>query len=204
TWRAGCSGMGTSGSEGGQQKPIQRQRGQGAADRPYTYVGTWAGMAYVAFVIDVFSRMIVGWNVAGTLRAEVLPLQALNMAAWGARGSLDDLVHHADHGSNYLSVVYTDRINELGATPSTGSIGDSYDNALAEAVNGLYKTELIRRKGPWRTVEQVELATLEYVWWWNNARLHGELDYRTPVEVEEAYYAGLESAQTALAGQGSR
>lgn len=169
-----------------------------------TYVGTWAGMAYVAFVIDVFSRMIVGWNVAGTLRAEVLPLQALNMAAWGARGSLDDLVHHADHGSNYLWVVYTDRINELGATPSTGSVGDSYDNALAEAVNGLYKTELIRRKGPWRTVEQVELATLEYVWWWNNARLHGELDYRTPVEVEEAYYAGLESAQPALAGQGSR
>lgn len=169
-----------------------------------TYVGTWAGMAYAAFVIDVFSRMIVGWNVAGTLRAEVLPLQALNMAAWGARGSLDDLVHHADHGSNYLSVVYTDRINELGVTPSTGSVGDSYDNALAEAVNGLYKTELIRRKGPWRTVEQVELATLEYVWWWNNARLHGELDYRTPVEVEEAYYAGLESAQPALAGQGSR
>src|SRR5690606_8499547 len=117
-------------------------------------------------------------SVAGTLRAEVLPLQALNMAAWGARGSLDDLVHHADHGSNYLSVVYTDRINELGATPSTGSVGDSYDNALAEAVNGLYKTELIRRKGPWRTVEQVELATLEYVWWWNNARLHGELDYQ--------------------------
>ena len=161
-------------------------------------------MAYVAFVIDVFSLMIVGWNVAGTLRAEVLPLQALNMAAWGARGSLDDLVHHADHGSNYLWVVYTDRINELGATPSTGSVGDSYDNALAEAVNGLNKTELIRRKGPWRTVEQVELATLEYVWWWNNARLHGKLDYRTPVEVEEAYYAGLESAQLALAGQGHR
>lgn len=125
-----------------------------------TYVGTWAGMAYVAFVIDVFSRMIVGWNVAGTLRAKVLPLQALNMAAWGARGSLDDLVHHADHGSNYLSVVYTDRINELGATPSTGSVGDSYDNALAEAVNGLYNTELIHPKGPWRTVEQVELVTL--------------------------------------------
>src|SRR5690606_22519397 len=95
---------------------------------------------------------------------EVLPLQALNMAAWGARGSLDDLVHHADHGSNYLSVVDADCINQIGATPTTGSVGDSYDNALAEAVNGLYKTELIRRKGPWRTVEQVELATLEYVW----------------------------------------
>ncbi|GAA3884204.1 IS3 family transposase [Tessaracoccus defluvii] len=169
-----------------------------------TYVATWAGFAYVAFVIDVFSRMIVGWNVAATLRAEILPLQALNMAAFNATESLDELVHHADHGSNYLSVVYTDRITELGAKPSTGTVGDSYDNALAEAVNGLYKTELIRRRGPWRTVEQVELATLEYVWWWNNARLHGELDYRTPIEVDAAYYAETESAQPALAGQGNR
>lgn len=169
-----------------------------------TYVATWAGFAYVAFVVDVFSRMIVGWNVAATLKADVLPLQALNMAAFNATGSLDELVHHADHGSNYLAIVYTDRITELGATPSTGTVGDSFDNALAEAVNGLYKTELIRRRGPWRTVEQVELATLEYVWWWNNARLHGELGYRTPVEVEAAYYAGLESAQPALAGQGNR
>ena len=106
--------------------------------------------------------------------------------------------------SNYLAVVYTDRIEELGAKPSTGTVGDSFDNALAEAVNGLYKTELIRQRGPWRTVEQVELATLEYVWWWNNARLHGELDMRTPLEVEQAYYADQESAQPALAGQGSR
>src|SRR5690554_5230410 len=155
-----------------------------------TYVATWSGFAYVAFVTDVYSRRIVGWNVAATLRAEVLPLQALDMAAWGADGPLDGLIHHADHGSNYMSMVYTDRVVELGATPSTGTVGDSYDNALAEAVNNLYKTELIRQKGPWRTVEQVELATLEYVWWWNNARLHGELDHRTPVEVEEAYYAG--------------
>lgn len=169
-----------------------------------TYVATWAGFAYGAFVIDVFSRTIVGWNVAATLRAKALPLQALNMAAFNARGSPDELVHHADHGSNYLSVVYTDRIGELGARPSTGTVGDSYDNALAETVNGLYKTELIRRKGPWRTVEQVELATLEYVWWWNNARLHGELDYRTPTEVEDAYYAGHESACPAIAGQGNR
>ena len=92
-----------------------------------TYVATWAGFAYVAFVIDVFSRMIVGWNVASTLRAEVLPLQALNMAAFNATGSFDELVHHADHGSNYLSIVYTDRITELGAKPSTGTVGDSYD-----------------------------------------------------------------------------
>jgi transposase InsO family protein len=151
-----------------------------------TYVATWSGFAYVAFVTDVFSRRIVGWRVAATLKADILPLQALDMAAWDAGGDLAGLVHHADHGSNYLAVVYTDRILELGATPSTGSVGDSYDNALAEAVNGLFKTELIRRRGPWRTVEQVELATLEWVWWWNNSRLHGELDYRTPVEVEKA------------------
>ena len=158
-----------------------------------TYVATWSGFAYVAFVTDVFSRRIVGWNVALTLKADILPLQALNMAAWATDGNLDGLVHHADHGSNYLAVVYTDRIEELGATPSTGTVGDSFDNAMAEAVNGLYKTELIRRRGPWRTVEQVELATLEYVWWWNNQRLHGELDMRTPAEVEADYYAGLDT-----------
>lgn len=172
-----------------------------------TYVATWSGFAYVAFVTDVYSRRIVGWNVAATLRADILPLQALDMAAWDAAregGDLSELVHHADHGSNYLSIVYTDRISELGAKPSTGTVGDSYDNALAEAVNGLYKTELIRRRGPWRTIEQVELATLEYVWWWNNQRLHGELDMLTPLEVEAAYYAATESAQPAPAGQGNR
>jgi len=158
-----------------------------------TYVATWSGFAYVAFVTDVYSRRIVGWNVASMLRSEILPLQALNMAAWAADGKLDELIHHSDHGSNYLAVVYTDRIVELGAKPSTGTVGDSFDNAMAEAVNGLYKTELIRQQGPWRTVEQVELATLEYVWWWNNQRLHGELDMRTPIEVEQAYYAEVKA-----------
>lgn len=154
-----------------------------------TYVRTWQGFAYVAFITDVYSRRIAGWNVASTLKADILPLQALDMAAWSAGGDLTGLIHHADHGSNYLSLVYTSRIAELGAEPSTGSVGDSYDNALAEAVNGLYKTELIRHRGPWRTVEQVELATLEWVWWWNNRRLHGELGMRTPAETENAYYA---------------
>jgi putative transposase len=166
-----------------------------------TYVATWSGFAYVAFVTDVFSRRIVGWNVAATLKADILPLQALDMAAWAAGGDLDGLTHHSDHGSNYMAMVYTDRIVELGAIPSTGTVGDSYDNALAEAVNGLYKTELIRRQGPWRTVEQVELATLEYVWWWNNQRLHGELDMRTPIEVETEYYADQESTPLATARQ---
>nr|WP_157533884.1 IS3 family transposase [Microbacterium sp. oral taxon 186] len=169
-----------------------------------TYVATWSGFAYVAFVTDVYSRRIIGWNVASTLRSEILPMQALDMAAWSAGGRLDGLIHHADHGSNYTAMVYMERIVELGAVPSTGTVGDSFDNAMAEAVNNLYKTELIRQRGPWRTVEQVELATLEWVWWWNNQRLHGELDMRTPIEVEDAYYADHESANLALAGQGSR
>ena len=166
-----------------------------------TYVATWSGFAYVAFVTDVFSRRIVGWNVASTLRSEVLPMQALDMAAWAAGGRLDGLIHHADHGSNYTAMVYTDRIAELGAVPSTGTVGDSFDNAMAEAVNNLYKTELIRRRGPWRTVEQVELATLEWVWWWNNVRLHGELGMRTPLEAEAEHYAAQEPALPATAGQ---
>ncbi|WP_157416846.1 IS3 family transposase [Agromyces allii] len=169
-----------------------------------TYVATWSGFAYVAFVTDVYSRRIVGWNVAATLKAEILPMQALDMAAWDAGGDLTGLTHHSDHGSNYMAMVYTDRVVELGAIPSTGTVGDSFDNALAEAINNLYKTELIRQRGPWRTVEQVELATLEYVWWWNNQRLHGELDMRTPIEVEQEYYADLESAQPAPAGQANR
>jgi len=122
------------------------------------------------------------------------------MAAWGAEGPLGGLIHHADHGSNYMSMVYTDRVVELGTTPSTGAVGDSYDNALAEAVNNLYTTELIRQRGPWRSVEQVEFATLEWVWWWNHQCLHGELGMRTPVEVEDAYYAGLGSGLPASAG----
>ncbi|TQO19834.1 transposase InsO family protein [Rhodoglobus vestalii] len=166
-----------------------------------TYVRTWQGFAYVAFVTDVFSRRIVGWNVAATLKADILPLQALNMAAFDAGGDLTGLTHHSDHGSNYMALVYTDRIAELGAVPSTGTIGDSYDNAMAEAINALYKTELIRARGPWRTVEQVELATLEWVWWWNNQRLHSELEYRTPTEAENEYYADAESLLKATASQ---
>ncbi|HWB38078.1 MAG TPA: IS3 family transposase [Rugosimonospora sp.] len=169
-----------------------------------TYVATWSGFAYVAFITDTYSRRIVGWNVAATLKTEILPLQALDMAAWTAGGDLSGLTHHSDHGSNYMSIVYTDRIMQLGAIPSTGTVGDSYDNALAETVNGLFKTELIRRRGPWRTVEQVELATLEWVWWWNNQRLHSELDYRTPVEAEADYYAHATSPLAATATQGNR
>ena len=164
-----------------------------------TYVRTWQGFTYVAFVTDVFSRRIVGWNVASTLKADILPLQVLDMAAFDAGGNLTGLTHHSDHGSNYMAMVYTDRIAELGAIPSPGTGGDAYDNAMAEAINALYKAELIRARGPWRTVEQVELATLEWVWWWNNQRLHSELDYRTPVEAENEYCADPESLLKAIA-----
>ena len=152
-----------------------------------TYVPTWAGFAYVGFIIDVFSRRIVGWSVSSSLRTEASTLVALEMAVWQARTDLTGLICHSDHGSNYLSIKYTNRVIELGAKSSTGSVGDAYDNALAETVNGLYKTELIRRAGPWRTIEQVELATLEWVWWFNNTRLHQHLGYRTPTETEQDY-----------------
>jgi putative transposase len=155
-----------------------------------TYVATWAGFCYGAFIIDAFSRAIVGWRVATTLRAE-LALDALEMAIWARQGGdagLDGLVHHSDRGGQYLSVRYTQRLEDAGAVASVGSRGDSYDNALAEAVNGLYKAELIGPRGPWRTAEHVELATLEWVGWWNQRRLHGALDHIPPAEHEALYY----------------
>ncbi len=157
-----------------------------------TCVATWSRFAYVSFVTDVYSCRIVGWNVASTVKADVLPLQALEMAAWQLGGDLEGAIDHSDHGSNYMATVYASRGAELGAIPSTGIVGDSYDNALVEAVNGLDKTELVRVRGSWETVEEVELATLEWVWWWNHARLHGELGMCTPIEIEEAYYAETE------------
>jgi len=142
----------------------------------------------VAFVIDAFSRLIVGWRVATSLRAE-LALDALEMAIWARqREGLDGLVHPSDRGLQYLAIRYTQRLAAEGAVASVGSRGDSYDNALAEAVNGRYKAELIGRRGPWRGVEQVELATLEWVTWWNNRRLHGAIGDIPPAEHEAIYY----------------
>jgi putative transposase len=152
-----------------------------------TYVATWAGFAYAAFIIDAFSRMIVGWRVSTSLRA-TLALDALEMAIWARQGDLDELVHHSDRGSQYLAIRYTERLAAEGAVASVGSKGDSYDNALAEAVNGLYKAELIGRQGPWRTAEQVELATLAWVGWWNQRRLHGAIGDIPPAEHEAIYY----------------
>ena len=154
-----------------------------------TYVSTWSGVAYVAFVTDVFSRYIVGWKVSKTLKAE-LALDALEMAIW-ARGSADlkGLVHHSDRGVQYLAIRYTERLADAGAVCSVGSRGDSYDNALAETVIGLYKTEVIRKQGSWRTVDQLELATARWVEWWNHRRLHSAVGDIPPAEFEETYYA---------------
>jgi putative transposase len=151
-----------------------------------TYVATWAGFVYVAVVIDVFSRAIVGWRVSSSLRSDIA-LDALEQAIH-ARPHVEDLVHHSDRGVQYLSICYTERLAEAGINCSVGSVGDSYDNALAETVIGLYKTDVIRRRGPWRNIEAVEFATLEWVDWFNNRRILGPLGYVSPAEHEEDYY----------------
>ena len=151
-----------------------------------TYVATWSGFVYVAFITDVYSRMIVGWRASNSLRSD-LALDALEQALH-ARPTIDRLVHHSDRGVQYLSIRYTERLAEAGIEPSVGSIGDSYDNALAESVIGLYKTELIRRRGPWRHIEAVEFATLEWIDWFNNRRLLEPIGNIPPVEFEAAYY----------------
>jgi transposase InsO family protein len=151
-----------------------------------TYVATWAGFAYVAFVIDVFSRRIVGWRVSSSLRSD-LALDALEQALH-ARPDAAGAVVHSDRGTQYTSIRYTERLAAAGLERSVGSVGDSYDNALAETINGLYKTEVIRRRGPWRNVDDVEYATLVWVDWFNNRRLLEPLGYVPPAEFEAAYY----------------
>ncbi len=151
-----------------------------------TYVATWNGFVYVAFVIDVFSRTIVGWRASRSLRTD-LALDALEQAIY-SRPTSDRLIHHSDRGVQYLSIRYTERLGEVGIVPSVGSVGDSYDNALAESVIGLYKTEVIKRRGPWRHLEAVEFATLEWVDWFNNRRLLEPIGHVPPVEYEQQYY----------------
>lgn len=151
-----------------------------------TYVATWVGFAYVAFVTDVFSRRIVGWRVSSSLRSD-LALDALEQALH-ARPEAEGVVHHSDRGTQYTSIRYTERLAEAGVERSVGSVGDSYDNALAETINGLFKTEVIWRKGPWRSIEAVEHATLVWVDWFNNRRLLEPLGYVPPVEFEQMYY----------------
>jgi putative transposase len=162
----------------------------------FTYVASWSGTIYVAVVIDVFSRLIVGWRAATSMRTELV-LDALEMAIWRRASVLDGLICHSDAGSQYTSIRYTERLAEIGAAPSVGSVGDSYDNSLAESTIGLLKTELIRRHGPWRTLEEVELATLGYIDWFNHRRLHGQIGNLPPAELEATYYRQLGQAAVA-------
>lgn len=156
-----------------------------------TYVATWIGFVYVAFVIDVFSRKIVGWRVSRSLRSD-LALDALEQALYSRRHT-GHLIHHSDRGVQYVSIRYTERLAEAGIEPSVGSVGDSYDNALAESVIGLYKTEVIYRLGPWRSCEHVEFETLDWVDWFNNRRLLEPIGNIPPVEFEEIYYQSQET-----------
>ena len=176
--------------------PRDRVNRQFSAERPnqlwvsdFTYVSTWQGWVYVAFIIDVYARYIVGWRVSTSMRTDFV-LDALEQALYARRPS-DALIHHSDRGSQYVSIRYTERLAEAGIEPSVGSRGDSYDNALAETINGLYKAELIHKRAPWKSREAVELATLEWVSWYNHQRLLGSIGYIPPAEAEANYYRQL-------------
>jgi putative transposase len=179
--------------------PLDRVNRQFRAPRPnvlwvsdFTYVATWAGFVYVAFVIDAYARRIVGWRVSRSAHAGFV-LDALEQALHDRRPvSGSGLVHHSDRGVQYVSIKYTERLAEAGLEPSVGSVGDSYDNALAETINGLYKAEVIHRRGHWRSMEAVEYATLEWVDWFNNRRLLEPIGNIPPAEAEAAYYADVE------------
>ena len=165
----------------------------------FTYVSTWQGWLYVAFVIDVFARRIVGWRVSSAMRTDFV-LDALEQALHDRQpDSSDTLVHHSDRGSQYVSIRYSERLAEAGIEPSVGSRGDSYDNALAETINGLYKTELIHRRAPWKTKESVELATLQWVHWFNHHRLLELIGYIPPAEAEANYWRQLAMKPVAVA-----
>jgi putative transposase len=160
----------------------------------FTYCSTWSGIVYVAFIIDVYSRRLVGWKAARSMTADLV-IDALNMAAWTRRHTtIDGLICHTDAGSQYTSILYTERLDDVGAAPSIGTVGDSYDNAMAESVMGLFKTELHRNPaalaqngGPWKGLDDLEIATCAWASWFNEERLHSELDDQTPAEVEADY-----------------
>jgi len=175
--------------------PLDKVNRQFKADRPnqlwvsdFTYVSTWQGWLYVAFIVDVYARRIVGWRVSSSMTTDFV-LDALEQALYARQPERDSsLVHHSDRGSQYVSIRYSERLAEAGIEPSVGSKGDSYDNALAETINGLYKAELIHRRGPWKTKAAVELATLEWVAWFNNHRLLEPIGYIPPAEAEANYW----------------
>jgi putative transposase len=160
----------------------------------FTYVSTWQGFVYVAFVIDVYARLIVGWRVSRHMRTDFV-LDALEQALYARKPDLNSLIHHSDRGVQYVSIRYTERLAEAGIEPSVGSKGDSDDNALAETINGLYKAEVIHRRGPWKTTEAVEIATLEWVSWFNHHRLLEPIGYIPPAEAEAMYYHNKKAQQ---------
>lgn len=169
----------------------------------FTYVPTWSGMGFTAFVTDVFSRKLVGWRTTNRMPTE-LPLDALEMALWvreRAGEPVDGLIHHSDAGSQYTAIRYAERLADAGAIASIGTVGDSYDNALAESVVGLYKTECVKLDGPFRTVDELELATLSWVHWFNENRLHSSIGYLTPIEAENAYYREINSQPQPMLGE---
>jgi putative transposase len=184
------------------ERPLDRVNRQFLASQPnelwvadFTYVATWTGFVYVAFVVDVFARRIIGWRVARSMHAELV-LDALEQALW-SRSGIKGVVHHSDRGSQYLSIRYSERLADAGAEPSVGSVGDSYDNALAETIIGLYKAEVIHRRGPWRHIDAVEYATLEWVDWFNHRRLLEPIGNVPPAELELAYCRQQEELATA-------
>ena len=192
-------GVRTTTPDASASRPLDRVNRVFKAERPnelwvsdFTYVSTWQGWLYVAFVIDVFARRIVGWRVSRTMQTDFV-LDALEQALYERQPAANALVHHSDRGSQYLSIRYSERLAEAGIQPSVGSKGDSYDNALAETINGLYKAELIHRRGPWKSRESVELATLQWVHWFNHTRLLKPIGGIPPAEAEANYWRHLAS-----------
>ena len=183
--------------------PLDRVNRQFRAERPnqlwvsdFTYVSTWQGWLYVAFIVDVFARYIVGWQISSSMHTDFV-LDALEQALYARQPVLGSLIHHSDRGSQYVSIRYTERLAEAGIEPSVGSRGDSYDNALAETINGLYKTELVHKRGPWKSRESLEFATLEWVHWFNNQRLLEPIGHIPPAEAEAKYYRQLANTESA-------
>jgi putative transposase len=190
----------------GAQRPadlVQRRFGALVPDRLWvadiTYVSTWSGWVYVALVTDAYARRILGWRVATTMTTQLV-LDALEQAIWTrqrADRTVEHVVAHSDRGSQYTSIRYSERLAEVGIAASVGSVGDSYDNALAETINGLYKAEVIRHRGPWRSIDSVEFATAEWIDWYNHRRLHEYCGDIPPAELEDAFYAHHRAQQTA-------
>ena len=186
-------GVRTTWSDPAAANPLDRVNRNFTAKRPnqlwvadFTFVSTWQGFAYVAFIVDVFSRFIVGWRVSRNMKTDFV-LDALEQALYARQPEKSGLIHHSDRGSQYVSIRYSERLLQAGVEPSVGSTGDSYDNALAETINGLYKTELVRKKGPWKTVEALEWETLNWVHWFNQTRLLEPIGHIPPAEFEALY-----------------